>query len=84
MPVQVSGFHWLHFLQVWSPALLRRSSNSFEDVEHWYVIRMFSWVSRHPERVYGEGWETETKNKDTGKKMLELIIIEYKQGLVWG
>ena len=41
---------------------------------------MFSWVSRHPERVHGEGWVTETKNKDTGKKMLNYIIIETNKG----
>ena len=44
---------------------------------------MFSWVSRHLERVYGEGWVTEAKNKDTGK-ILKLIMTEDKQGLVWG
>ena len=68
-----------------STALLRHTSNSLEDVEHWYVRRMFSWYFRHLERVYGEGSVTEAKkNKDTGKEMSRLISTEDKQGLVWG
>ena len=39
---------------------------------------MFSWVSRHLERVYGEGWVTEAK-KDTGK-----ILKLTNKRLVWG
>ena len=34
------------------------------------------WVSRHLERLYWEGWVTDAKNNDTGKKMLKLIITE--------
>ena len=79
IPFPGSGFRfslWLRFLQVWSPALLRHTSNSLEDVEHWYVGRMFSWVSRH----LGEGWVTEAKYKDTGKELLRLIITKDKYG----
>ena len=32
----------------------------------------------------GGGGLTETKNKDTGKGMLKLIITEDKHGLLWG
>ena len=60
------------------------SWNSLEDVEHWYVRRMFSWVSRHLERAYGERWVTEANNKDAGKEMLKFTITEDKQGLVLG
>ena len=42
------------------------------------------WVSCHLERLYGEGSVHEAKNKDTGKKMLNLIIAKDKQGFVWG
>ena len=58
--------------------------NSLEDVEHWYVRRMFSAVSCHFERVNGEGWVTDAKNKDTRKDMLTLIITGDKQGSVLG
>ena len=34
---------------------------------------MFSWVSSHLERRYGEVWVTEEKNKDTREEMLKLI-----------
>ena len=55
---------------------MRHTSNSLEDVEHWYMRRMFSWVSLH----LGEDWVTEAKNKDTGKELLRLIITKDKQG----
>ena len=43
---------------------MRHTSTSLEDVEHWYVRRMFAWVSCHLERLYDEGWATEAKNKE--------------------
>ena len=54
------------------------ASNSLEDVS--IFDESFLWVSRHLERVYGEGWETEARNKDIGKEMLKLFMIEDKQG----
>ena len=45
------------------PRLLRHASNSLEDIEHWYVRHMFSWVSRYLERVYGEGGKQRQKNR---------------------
>ena len=46
--------------------------------------RVFSLVSRHLERTYGEGWITVAKNKDTGKmSKLIIFITEDEQGLVW-
>ena len=47
---------------------------------------MFSWVLRHLERVYGEGWVTEAKNKNmyrVGDVEVD-YITEDNQGLVWG
>ena len=71
IPFPGSGFRFS------SPALLRHTANSLEDVEHWYVRRMYSWVSRH----LGEGWVTQAKNKDAGKELLRLLITKDKQGL---
>ena len=45
---------------------------------------LFIGVSRHLERVYGEGSVNEAKNKDTETEMLKLIITEDKPGLLWG
>ena len=63
------------YLVVLFTALLRHTSS---------VQRMFSWISRHLERVYGDGWVAEAKIKDTGKKKLKLIVTKDKQGSVWG
>ena len=78
IPFPGTGFRfsfWLRILQVLSPALLRHTSR---------VQRMFSWISRHLERVYGDGWVTEAKIKDTGKEKLKFIVTEDKHGSVWG
>ena len=54
------------------PALLRHSSNSLENDEHWYVRYLFSWVLCQLKSAYLEGWVTDTKTKDTEKDILKL------------
>ena len=82
------------FVSSMAPALLRHSSNSLEDVEHWYVRRLLfmgfgsSWegnplkMTRNP--VYDEKWVTWQQNKNAGKEMLKFVVTDDKQGFVLG